>query len=107
MKELQWISFVRNFLGISMKMMRRGLLLCSESRRQLEFPNMFFSLCLPDEGPTPWRPMILILDNGETNQLGNIEYIGGASHRLSSGSGSSAISSKGWIGSRGCPTRAS
>ena len=51
-----------------------------ESRRQLEFPDMF-SLCLPDEGPTPCRPMILILDNGKTNQLGNLEYIGVMRHR--------------------------
>ena len=74
--KIQAVSLTRNHSGA------HNMLLRGESRRQLEFPDMF-SLCLPDEGPTPCRPMILILDNGnsKTNQV----------HRGDAASGSPAM----------------
>ena len=60
--------------------MAHNMLLRGESRRQLQFPDMF-TLSLPNEGPTTCWPMILILDNGKTNKLGKLEYIAVMRHR--------------------------
>lgn len=56
------------------------MLLRSESRRGAELPDLF-TISLPNEGPTPCLPMILIMDNGKTNATGRIEYGSVARHR--------------------------
>ena len=56
------------------------LLLRSEDRLGAELPD-FFTIPLPGEGPTPCFPMIMLMDNGKTNQLGRIEYGAAMRHR--------------------------
>jgi hypothetical protein len=56
------------------------LLLQSEDRLSAELPD-FFTIPLPGEGPTPCFPMIMLMDNGKTNQLGHIEYSTAIRHR--------------------------
>ena len=60
--------------------MAHHMLLRGGSRRQLQLADLF-SLHLPNEGPTACRPLIVILDNGNTNQYGRREYIGVMRHR--------------------------
>jgi hypothetical protein len=57
-----------------------NMLLRGESRRQLQFPDLF-TLSLPNEGPTPCWPMIMIMNNGKTNQFGRLEYMGVIRHQ--------------------------
>lgn len=49
------------------------MLLRGESRRTLEFPDLF-SLELKNEGPTTCTAMVLIMHNGKTNQHNRLEY---------------------------------
>ena len=57
-----------------------NMLLRGESRRQLQFPDLF-TVSLPNEGPTPCWPMIMIMNNGKTNQFGRLEYMGVMRHK--------------------------
>jgi hypothetical protein len=50
-----------------------NLLLRSESRLAIELPDLF-TIPLPNEGPTPYFPMAMIMDNGKMNQQGRLEY---------------------------------
>ena len=56
------------------------MLLRGEARRSAEFAD-FFTIPLPNEGPTPCNPMILIMDNGKMNQFGRLEYGAAVRHR--------------------------
>ncbi len=57
-----------------------SMLLRGENRLAAELLD-FFSLELPNEGPTPCHAMIMIMDNGKMNQQGRIEYAGVIRHR--------------------------
>ncbi|KAJ5085702.1 short-chain dehydrogenase [Penicillium argentinense] len=57
-----------------------NMLLLGESRRQLQFPDLF-TISLPNEGPTPCWPMIMIMNNGKTNQFGRLQYMGVMRHQ--------------------------
>lgn len=57
-----------------------NMLLRGEARRQLELPDIF-TIPLSNEGPTPCWPMILMMNNGKTNQFGRLEYIGVIRHK--------------------------
>ncbi|KAJ5110851.1 short-chain dehydrogenase [Penicillium argentinense] len=57
-----------------------NMLLRGESRRQLQFPDLF-TISLPNEGPTPCWPMIMIMNNGKTNQFGRLQYMGVMRHQ--------------------------
>lgn len=57
-----------------------NMLLRSESRLAAELPD-FFTIPLPNEGPTPCPAMVMIMDNGKTNQLGRLEYGAVMRHR--------------------------
>jgi hypothetical protein len=46
-------------------LLAHNLLLWSQSRLTAEFPD-FFTIQLPDEGPTPYFPMVMIMDNSKT-----------------------------------------
>jgi Centromere DNA-binding protein complex CBF3 subunit, domain 2 len=61
-------------------LLAHNVLLRSESRLAAEFPD-FFTIPLPDEGPTPCFPMIMIMDNGKMNPLGRMEYGAVMRHR--------------------------
>ena len=50
-----------------------NMLLRGEARRMAELPDLF-TIELNNEGPTRCHPMILIMDNGKTNQVGRLEY---------------------------------
>jgi hypothetical protein len=54
-------------------LLSHNLLLRSESRLAAELPD-FFSIMLPNEGPTACPLMVMIMDNGKTNQIGRLEY---------------------------------
>lgn len=54
-------------------LLSHNMLLRSEARRKAEHPDLF-TLSLPNEGPTACHAMILVLDNGKTNQFGRLEY---------------------------------
>ncbi|KAF2178737.1 hypothetical protein K469DRAFT_802592, partial [Zopfia rhizophila CBS 207.26] len=54
-------------------LLAHNMLLRSESRLEAELPD-FFTVPLPDKGPTPCYPMIMIMDNGKMNPLGRLEY---------------------------------
>jgi hypothetical protein len=51
------------------------MLLRGESRWQFQFPDLF-TISLPNEGPTPCWPIVMIMNNGKTNQLCRLQYIG-------------------------------
>jgi hypothetical protein len=57
-----------------------NILLRSESRLGTELPD-FFTMQLPNGGPTPCFPMIVIMDNGKMNTLGKIKYGAVMRHR--------------------------
>lgn len=57
-----------------------SMLLRGENRLGAQLPD-FFSLELPNEGPTPCHAMLMIMDNGKMNQHGRIEYGGVMRHR--------------------------
>jgi hypothetical protein len=57
-----------------------NILLRSESRLGAELPD-FFTMQLPNGGPTPCFPMIVIMDNGKMNTLGKIRYGAVMRHR--------------------------
>jgi hypothetical protein len=57
-----------------------NILLRSESRLGTELPD-FFTMQLPNGGPTPCFPMIVIMDNGKMNTLGKIGYGAVMGHR--------------------------
>lgn len=57
-----------------------NMLLRGESRRTVELPDLF-TIELLNEGPTPCWPMVMIMDNGKTNQVGRLEYAAVARHR--------------------------
>jgi len=57
-----------------------NMLLRGESRRTAELADLF-TISLPNEGPTPCWPMILIMSNGKTNPMGRIEYATVMRHR--------------------------
>ena len=50
-------------------LLSHNILLRGEFWHKAELPD-FFSISLPNEGPTPYHAMILIMDNGKMNQLG-------------------------------------
>ena len=50
-----------------------SMLLRGESRRMVELADLF-SLDLENEGPTPCSALVIILNNGKTNQFSRIEY---------------------------------
>ncbi|EDN11037.1 predicted protein [Histoplasma mississippiense (nom. inval.)] len=65
-------------------LMNHNMLLRGETSRTAQLPDLF-TLQLSNEGPTPCWPMILITDNGKTNQLGRLdsyEQWQGLNHRL-------------------------
>lgn len=39
-----------------------------------ELPDLFI-ISLPNEGPTPCYPLIMIMDNGKTNTMGRLKYM--------------------------------
>ncbi|EDN10718.1 predicted protein [Histoplasma mississippiense (nom. inval.)] len=53
-----------------------------ETSRTAQLPELFI-LQLSNEGPTPCWPMILITDNGKTNQLGQLKYAAVMRHKNS------------------------
>jgi hypothetical protein len=55
-------------------------LLRSEMRLGAELPD-FFTIQLPNEGPTPCHTMIIVMDNGKINALGRLEYGAVMKHR--------------------------
>jgi len=61
-------------------LLAHNMLLRSKSRLGAELPD-FFTIQLPDEGPTPCPAMVMIMDNGKTNQLGRLEYEAVIRHR--------------------------
>jgi Centromere DNA-binding protein complex CBF3 subunit, domain 2/Transcriptional activator of glycolytic enzymes len=61
-------------------LLAHNMLLRSESRLGAELPD-FFALELPEEGPTPCFAMVMIMDNGKTNQVGRLEYGAVMRHR--------------------------
>jgi len=56
------------------------MLLRSESRLTAELSDPF-TIQLPNEGPTPCPAMVMIMDNGKTNQMGRLEYGAVMRHR--------------------------
>ncbi|EDN08838.1 predicted protein [Histoplasma mississippiense (nom. inval.)] len=56
------------------------MLLQGETSRTAQLPDLFI-LQLSNEGPTPCWPMILITDNGKTNQLGRLKYAAVMRHK--------------------------
>ena len=54
-------------------LMGHSMLLCGESCCTAQLADLF-TLELTNEDPTPCFPMILIMGNGKTNQMGWIEY---------------------------------
>ncbi|KAF2175248.1 hypothetical protein K469DRAFT_611327 [Zopfia rhizophila CBS 207.26] len=54
-------------------LLAHNILLRSESRLEAEFLD-FFTIPLPDEGPTPCYLIIIIMDNSKMNPLGQLEY---------------------------------
>lgn len=69
-----WLRTAVDFL-FSHNMLLRG-----ESRRHIELADLF-TIPLKNEGPTPCPVMILIMDNGKTNQYGRLEYGGVIRHK--------------------------
>ncbi|EAS32210.3 uncharacterized protein CIMG_13776 [Coccidioides immitis RS] len=61
-------------------LMGHSMLLRGESRRTAQLADLF-TLELTNEGPTPCFPMVLIMGNGKTNQMGRIEYATVMRHR--------------------------
>ena len=61
-------------------LLAHNLLLRSESRLAAELPD-FFTISLPNEGPTACFPMIMIMDNGKMNLQGRLEYGAAMRHR--------------------------
>ncbi|KAJ5449533.1 short-chain dehydrogenase [Penicillium daleae] len=57
-----------------------NMLLRGESCRRLQFPDLF-TISLPNEGSTPCWPMIMIMNNGKTNQFGRLQYMGVMRHQ--------------------------
>ena len=57
-----------------------AMLLRGETRRNVQLADLFL-LPLENEGPTPCNAMVMIIDNGKTNQFGRIEYGAVARHR--------------------------
>ena len=70
-------SFLRTAVDF---LLSHSMLLRGEARRSAEFAD-FFTIPLPNEGPTPCNPMILIMDNGKMNQFGRLEYGAAVRHR--------------------------
>jgi Centromere DNA-binding protein complex CBF3 subunit, domain 2 len=64
-------------------LINHNMLLCGESRQQAEIFTLATTPAgaLPNQGPTPCWPMILLIDNGKTNQYGRAEYMGVMQHR--------------------------
>ncbi|EDN05524.1 predicted protein [Histoplasma mississippiense (nom. inval.)] len=71
------ISHLRTGLNF---LMNHNMLLRGETSRTAQLPDLF-TLQLSNEGPTPCWPMILITDNGKTNQLGRLEYAAVMRHK--------------------------
>ena len=61
-------------------LLAHNMLLRSESRLAAELPDLF-TIQLPGEGPTPCPAMVMIMDNGKTNQMGRLEYGAVMRHR--------------------------
>ena len=61
-------------------LMGHNMLLRGESRRMTQLADLF-TVELTNEGPTPCFPMVLIMGNGKTNQMGWIEYAAVVRHR--------------------------
>ena len=60
-------------------LLSHNVLFRGDSRRCLELADLF-TLELKNEGPTRCCPLILIKDNGKTNQNGRVEYSGVVRH---------------------------
>jgi hypothetical protein len=61
-------------------LLAHNILLRSESRLAAELAD-FFTIPLPNEGPTPCYPMIMIMGNSKMNQQGRLEYGAVMRHR--------------------------
>ena len=61
-------------------LLSHNMLLRGESRRMLEFADLF-TIFLSHEGPTPCWPMIMIMDNRKTNPFRRLKYMGVIRHR--------------------------
>ncbi|OJD18721.1 hypothetical protein AJ78_01258 [Emergomyces pasteurianus Ep9510] len=61
-------------------LMNHSMLLRGETSRTAQLPDLF-TIQLSNEGPAPCWPMILITDNGKTNQLGRLEYAAVIRHK--------------------------
>jgi len=61
-------------------LLAHNMLLRSESCLAAELPDLF-TIQLPGEGPTPCPAMVMIMDNGKTNQMGRLEYGAVMRHR--------------------------
>jgi hypothetical protein len=57
-----------------------NMILRGEARRTLQLPDLF-SVPLSYEGPTPCHAMIMIMDNGKTNQFNRLEYSAAVRHK--------------------------
>jgi hypothetical protein len=60
-------------------LLAHNVLLRSESRLAAEFSD--FTIPFPGKGPMPCFPMIMIMNNGKTNPLGQLEYGAVMRHR--------------------------
>jgi len=63
-------SYLRTAVDI---LLSHSMLLRGESRRNAELPDLF-AIEMKNEGATPCWAMLLIMDNGKTNQFGKIQY---------------------------------
>jgi hypothetical protein len=61
-------------------LLAHNILLGSEFHLAAKFPDSF-TIQLPNQGPTPCLPMIMIMDNGKTNLRGRLEYRAVMRHR--------------------------
>jgi hypothetical protein len=77
----RWGSSAEPYLRTAVDfLLAHNMLLRSEARLEAELPD-FFTVPLPDEGPTPCYPMIMIMSNGKTNPMGRLEYGAVIRHR--------------------------
>ena len=70
-------SFLRTGLDF---ILAHNMILRGEVRRQIELADLF-TLELQNEGPTPCMAVVLLMDNGKTNQRGRTEYAVIARHK--------------------------
>lgn len=64
-----YLYIVVNFL------LSHNILLQGKSRHKLKFIDLF-TILLFYKGPTPYWPIIMIMNNGKLNPFGRLKYIG-------------------------------